>query len=104
RARRATNPGSANLGIRQTSFTAERLDRRDMPFGERPFDCCKLAGPSMAVAKRLGQFDRIAKDPSLHGLKSKTCRWSRVNDIVAVGLDERNIDAVERGTRHEAEA
>jgi hypothetical protein len=27
-----------------------------------------------------------------------------MNDIVAVGLDERNIDAVERGTRHEAEA
>ena len=102
--RLAMKPDKVDLGIRQTAFTAERLDRRDMPFGERPFDCCKLAGPSMAVAKRLGQFDRIAKHPSLIGLKSITARWSPMNDIVAVGLDERNIDAVERGTRHEAEA
>ena len=60
--------------------------------------------PGLAVGQRGGVGQRVPQHRALIVRVRIGARRSAMNDIVAIRLDERHVDPVERGARHQADA
>ena len=74
-----------------------------MPFGQRPLGFRQDAGAGVTVGERPGLDERLMQQGLLVGPVGIGGGRATAQHILAIGAEQRHVDAVERGAGHQPE-